>query len=266
MKPLCREIPNRSSGSFVAFMPYLHWESEGKRQEMNTAIADIISSKRYDMAGLSRVIEETVKKTYNNRSKPSANPNKSLFAEHLFPEPPQPPLHLRRTLDQFQYYMTDNTEDRDTDQVISRYFKRRHSDTPLPIMMVDQLWIWILDRKTVVTSFPQRWDIKKGQPRDNNILDTGNILDSILNRLKQKERSSVMSVFDLAELIMARCLGLNSDKKEWEYERYRYLEIFDYSINYVKFVASTRSPTGQGKMRREDPEPGRRSARVGPST
>lgn len=42
-----------------------------------------------------------------------------------------------------------------------------------------------------------------------------------------------MSVFDLAELIMARCLGLNSDKKEWEYERYRYLEIFDYSINYV---------------------------------
>lgn len=129
-------------------MPYLHWESEGKRQEMNTAIADIISSKRYDMAGLSRVIEETVKKTYNNRSKPSANPNKSLFAEHLFPEPPQPPLHLRRTLDQFQYYMTDNTEDRDTDQVISRYFKRRHSDTPLPIMMVDQLWIWILDRST----------------------------------------------------------------------------------------------------------------------
>ncbi|KAF9873836.1 hypothetical protein CkaCkLH20_08570 [Colletotrichum karsti] len=56
---------------------------------------------------------------------------------------------------------------------------------------------------------------------------------SILDRLKQKYRAPVTSVFDLAELIMARCLGLNFDKIEWEYERHRYLEIFDYSINYV---------------------------------
>ncbi|KAJ3958269.1 hypothetical protein N0V92_005146 [Colletotrichum tropicale] len=87
--------------------------------------------------------------------------------------------------------------------------------------------------ETVVTSFPQRWDIRKGQPRENNVLDTRNVLDSILARLKEKKRRPIVSVFDLAEVIMARCLGLHADKMEWEHERYRYLEIFDYSINYV---------------------------------
>lgn len=86
---------------------------------------------------------------------------------------------------------------------------------------------------TIVTSFPQCWGSSKGQSRENDILDTRNVVDCILDHLRQKERSPIVSVFDLAELIMARCLSLNSDRMEWEYERHRYLEIFDYSINYV---------------------------------
>lgn len=101
------------------------------------------------------------------------------------------------------------------------------------IVLVDTSLLTTAATETVITSFPQRWDSRKGQPRDNPILDTGNVVERILDRLMKKHRAPITCVFDLAELIMAQCLGLNYDRIEWEYERYRYLEIFDYSISYV---------------------------------
>jgi hypothetical protein len=53
------------------------------------------------------------------------------------------PLHIRRTLDQSYYYMLDNTRSRDKDQVVSRYGKLLNRK-PV-VMMVDQLWLWILE-------------------------------------------------------------------------------------------------------------------------
>jgi hypothetical protein len=58
------------------------------------------------------------------------------------------PIHCRRTLDQFSYYMLDSTENRDMDQVIYRWAKKWHGQTPAkdrPILMVDQLWLWVLN-------------------------------------------------------------------------------------------------------------------------
>jgi len=60
-----------------------------------------------------------------------------------------------------------------------------------------------------------------------------NVLDSILQHLKLKTRDPLTSVFGLAELIVGRCLGLNYNAMEWAHERYPYLEIFEYSINFV---------------------------------
>jgi hypothetical protein len=65
------------------------------------------------------------------------------------------------------------------------------------------------------------------------ILDTGNVLDIVLERLNLKFREPILSVYELADVIMARCLGLHSDNRQWENERHRYLEIFEHSINYV---------------------------------
>lgn len=60
-----------------------------------------------------------------------------------------------------------------------------------------------------------------------------NVIDSILKHLKLKHRDPLTSVFNLAELIVGRCLGLNYNALEWAHERYPYLEIFEYSINSV---------------------------------
>ena len=58
------------------------------------------------------------------------------------------PIHCRRTLDQFSYYMLDSTESRDRDQVMYRWAKKWREKAPAkdrPILMVDQLWLWVLN-------------------------------------------------------------------------------------------------------------------------
>lgn len=80
------------------------------------------------------------------------------------------PLHCRRTLDQFTYHMLDNTERRDNTQVMFKSTKKNTRARPdrtgrcpdkggLPVLMIDQLWLWILeDEKTVITSLPNTWE------------------------------------------------------------------------------------------------------------
>lgn len=72
-----------------------------------------------------------------------------LIRGYLYPEEGIKPLHSRRTLDQYSYYMLKSTERRDKDQVVYRWAKRerpskRPKDACTPILMVDQLWLWVI--------------------------------------------------------------------------------------------------------------------------
>jgi len=58
------------------------------------------------------------------------------------------PLHCRRTLAQFAYYMLDSTESRDMDQVLYRWGRKKLEEIGKAedalVLMVDQLWLWVL--------------------------------------------------------------------------------------------------------------------------
>lgn len=125
-------------------MPYVHWEAEGARVDMSKVVKSITSSQQLGVERLSQAFKKKIRRKLRKRAA-ADDPNKALLEYYLFPQSSRSPLHIRRTLDQFQYYMTDNTDDRDSDQVITRYFQRRHEGVTIPIMMVDQLWLWILD-------------------------------------------------------------------------------------------------------------------------
>jgi hypothetical protein len=58
-----------------------------------------------------------------------------------------PPLHIRRTLDQSYFLTLDDTAARDKDQVVYRATKQGKSIycRNTRVVMVDQLWLWILD-------------------------------------------------------------------------------------------------------------------------
>lgn len=69
----------------------------------------------------------------------------TLIPAYLCADEADKPLHSRRTLDQFSYYMLKSTERRDNDQVVYRWVdKQMGSNSSRPILMVDQLWLWVL--------------------------------------------------------------------------------------------------------------------------
>ena len=61
-----------------------------------------------------------------------------------------PPLHIRRTLDQSYYYMLESTKVRDKDQVSTRWARNplfNRKNRPHNILMVDQCWLWVVREK-----------------------------------------------------------------------------------------------------------------------
>jgi hypothetical protein len=66
-----------------------------------------------------------------------------LISDHLCT---QSPLHPRRTLEQYYYWTAEDTTPRDRQQVVYRATRMRNDPEAIPrVVMVDQLWMWILD-------------------------------------------------------------------------------------------------------------------------
>lgn len=200
-----------AKGNIFTFMPYLHFESDRKRQEMQAAIvrAQLLKERekregRVSMPPLQRA------STYDEM----------LLRAHLTSS--QVSLHVRRTLDQFFYHNID-TQSRDRDQVVYRYqCKSSNSNFTDPkIFMVDQLWMWTLGKDLIVTAFPQRWQ----QPRNDPL----NILDAVIEQINSKTREPVRSVYDLAMIITGRCSGV-FDRHLVGDEDYQFLDMFESSI------------------------------------
>ncbi|KAI1273730.1 hypothetical protein F5Y07DRAFT_376026 [Xylaria sp. FL0933] len=186
-----------SHGKIVLFMPFLHYETDERRREMSDAIERIHGKEPH--------IDQP-------------NRDSLLIEAYLNSEPP---LHPRRTLDQFFYHGID-TSARDTDQVVYRFCKRHGIEEK--VFMVDQLWLWVIGKDLVITCFPQRWNQPKNDPL--------NVLDGIIEETNAKTRPPIQSVYDLAMLITSRCSGM-FDRSRLDDQNYQFLDMFDNSIGVV---------------------------------
>ncbi|KAI1650869.1 uncharacterized protein F4817DRAFT_326027 [Daldinia loculata] len=185
-----------SNGKIVLFMPFLHYETDERRQKMSNAIKNAHERRRLvDTSRDSLIINAYL---HNN-----------------------PPLHPRRTLDQFFYHGID-TSARDTDQVVYRYCKRYLLEPK--VFMVDQLWLWVIGKDLIITCFPQRWD----QPKQDPL----NVLDGIIEETNAKTRPPIGSVYDLAMLITSRCSG-TFDRHRLDDQDFQFLDMFENSIGVV---------------------------------
>lgn len=200
-----------AKGNIFAYFPFLHFETDRKRQEMQAAIARVEMMKdrdKHDGRIWKPVLQQA--STYDEM----------LLRAHLTGS--QVSLHVRRTLDQFFYHNID-TQSRDCDQVVYRYqCKNAHKGEVDPkIFMVDQLWMWTLGKELIVTAFPQRWQ----QPRNDPL----NVLDGIIEDINSKTREPVRNVYDLAMIIAGRCSGV-FDRHRVGDEDYQFLDMFESSI------------------------------------
>ncbi|KAL9098317.1 MAG: hypothetical protein Q9163_006008 [Psora crenata] len=164
-------IPTPCSASddiqFVLYLPYLHWDSFTNMKQR----ADVIK-RRLDVQAtpIPPVPADII-------SSPSME--HKLIWQCLTLERP---LHCRRTLDQYGYPSLLNTSVRDHDQILWKRTRLDAENMPkvrrgsaqnfvegtarqptsvsrnhvAKVLMVDQLWLWIVDNETVVTFFPGR--------------------------------------------------------------------------------------------------------------
>ncbi|MCJ1353318.1 MAG: hypothetical protein MMC33_003303 [Icmadophila ericetorum] len=138
-------------------------------------------------------------------------------------------LHPRRTLDQFYYYMLDDTEERDKSQVVykwgqkartSRWSSHKTTFSADPyIMMVDQLWLWVVDDFTVITSFPETWG--KTSKDDVSQRICAHIRDV-------KNRAPITTAPDLAAVLIKHYVNVLGRVKGPEY--IRFIEFFESSV------------------------------------
>ncbi|RFU33017.1 hypothetical protein B7463_g3326, partial [Scytalidium lignicola] len=262
-----------ASRNHIIFMPYLHWETDGRRREMariscqlkeekekeqrkkgkihfnkqkydqwRTILEDIRAKfSRSTMAG---IMEESpndkiskitskgepknplgkylsqVAKVYNEMD---IENDVKLLRENLFD---QPPLHGRRTLDQSYYWKLENTEQRDRDQVVSRGTRGGSgNDKSTPVIMVDQLWLYILDDNTIISSFPRRWGRNKSDP--------AGVQKCIRSKLQHLREGQVQSVHDLAVIIMDQCSTVFFDRTRRVDNRPELLDLFATAIGNI---------------------------------
>ncbi|KAF2648081.1 hypothetical protein K491DRAFT_261624 [Lophiostoma macrostomum CBS 122681] len=84
-----------------------------------------------------------------------------------------PALHVRRTLDQYYYHMLESTQDRDKDQVVSRWYQRVKGQSRHNILMVDQLWLWTTWKKPPKTTIKDIADIASAARKQQHLDSSG---------------------------------------------------------------------------------------------
>ncbi|KAK1980531.1 hypothetical protein LZ30DRAFT_782683 [Colletotrichum cereale] len=72
------------------------------------------------------------------------------------------------------------------------------------VVMVDQLWMWILDRQIIITIFPKRHRTNKSDP--------SGVHKSIRTRIKNARKNQIRSVFDVALIILDECSNTFFDR------------------------------------------------------
>ncbi|KAI0862286.1 hypothetical protein F4860DRAFT_123398 [Xylaria cubensis] len=231
-------VPDQSKneGKDIAiFLPYLHWETSSRRAKMAEIVDEVIRPQ-----GQEKVDQQSLADIVENKRKPTGKKpeyrhyiGNYLMAvakvaeemdyeddEHLLRKSirAQAPLHTRRTLDQYYFPTLEDTSLRDRDQVVYRGTKY---GSPR-VVMVDQLWLWILNDNTIITSFPRRWGRNKPDP--------SGVHKSLRVRLEQEE---ISSIHHLALIIIDQCSRVFFERTKPLDQRPEVMDLFASAIGHV---------------------------------
>ncbi|KAF2184914.1 hypothetical protein K469DRAFT_688498 [Zopfia rhizophila CBS 207.26] len=190
MERLHRGSQNLAHARYMRPMPYVHWEYAATFKKMRD-----YAQKVADFPGPSTPAEgkyQTLMQAYmtpqpgsgkadqGNPPETEGNPPKG---QGKWQRDPVDQLHIRRSLDQYCYHALKSTEDRDKDQLVSRMFENGDLSGKPVLIMVDQLWLWVLGNDTVVTSFPERWSKEEEKPSNHDPLTSWKTLPTTVPKL-----------------------------------------------------------------------------------
>ncbi|KAI8959193.1 hypothetical protein F5Y11DRAFT_14258 [Daldinia sp. FL1419] len=182
--------------------------------------------------------------------------DKKLLRRYLTTDPP---LHPRRTLDQAYHWTLNSTWERDQDQVVYRHTNakpesfhkwqpvdnnklicKEHIDFGIKdkceeckrniqkltrIIMVDQLWMWILDAETIITCFPKRYG--------SNKQDSSAVHKSIRVRIQDIGLDQIRTAFDLGLIIIEECVNTLFNQSKTSGRQPRVIDAFSETIGNI---------------------------------
>jgi ankyrin repeat protein/Mg2+ and Co2+ transporter CorA len=183
----------------IMFMPYLHYETYS------------------DMCAMETKVEEAL---MGDPCADDATAETSLLRAYL--STGNQTLHMRRTLDQFFYHNID-TKIRNRNQVIHRHQKKDKASVKEDhkILMVDQLWMWVIEKDLVITSFPR--------VRTNPSHDPMDILEIIKEMIRTNIEDPIDNVYELASLIVSH-VGGAQDGQGYGRDALQVLNIFESEV------------------------------------
>jgi hypothetical protein len=196
-------FPEHKFGTCVV-MPYLTLENKEYVRRMHDQLG----------AGLRRLSDSNVKTNLTENHRYATNledRDAQLHKAYSQWHSNEYSLEVRRTLDQFWHSNVD-TRKRDGDQVVQRYQEKKNDEAfsygrgKVELLMVDQIWIWVLEPSLIVTSFPQDWQL----PRSG----TPDLLSSILGELNPRNGTAAREIYGLAACIIEHCLKASDEKTD----------------------------------------------------
>ncbi|KAJ5684524.1 uncharacterized protein N7477_000869 [Penicillium maclennaniae] len=228
--------PNKSGTpedpQLALYTPYLHWDTYRNLIQRRKVVEDRLKQ------GRSHPVPSKIAKSSQEAQ---------LIWQYLGCEPP---IHFRRTLDQYGYPNLRSTVARDDDQMLWKrtrrpvrlddqlrsYMQATDEDPEDPertvfmdgnVLMVDQLWLWIVDQKTIVTFFPNQ----EATTSEGKLLEQTNLHSSIYNELNGDLARRFETAGDLAALIMLHAVTVLLDKTL--HHDLQVLRIFEESISIL---------------------------------
>lgn len=208
--------------------PQTWYDTEEKRRPTYWRPRDPLAKYLWHAAKLFQIIDEAA--------------DGRLVEDHLFDDSP---LHMRRTLEQYYYWTAVDTTGRDHEQVVSRGTRSQNEDpdAAVRLIMVDQLWLWILDESksvqitsilqdsttngyrpdTVISCFPRRWG--------RNNPDPSAVHRGIRDRFSALAVDEIQSAYDLAALVIDECSKVFFDRTKPLDQRPDVVDIFSSAIS-----------------------------------
>ncbi|ORX94267.1 hypothetical protein BCR34DRAFT_226510 [Clohesyomyces aquaticus] len=126
-------------------------------------------------------------------------------------------VHFRRTLDRSYYYTLEESDirERDVDQVLYYHTRGERELEDHMLIMADQIWLWVLDSRTVITVFPSRLH-SASESTDNETIDNeadesqiylARQTDAVVRLLNAIESSysHIETAEEFASLLMNKC-------------------------------------------------------------
>ncbi|PYH43161.1 uncharacterized protein BP01DRAFT_301792 [Aspergillus saccharolyticus JOP 1030-1] len=210
------------------YVPYLHWDTYSNLVHRRKMVEERLKQGRF------RPVPHNIS---------TASLESKLIWKLLGNEPP---IHIRRTLDQFGYPNLRSTVARDDDQMLWKRTKKKvnlsefnsallvedNSGNTGPFMdgkvlMVDQLWLWIVDERTVVTFFPHQ----EATTAEGKLYEQSNLYNSIYNELNGDLARRFETAGDLAALIVLHAATVLLDRTL--HRDLQILRIFEESISIL---------------------------------